>query len=124
MRVVALLLLLMLGCRADAVDAMARTTKLVDEQYSNVYVEVADICREQSHNWDSYDDCMQPWKVGADAVTSLRNVTLSLDADHGRKAFKSATCRWFEALSVVDALSPSPLPAAKAALRSRYRRRC
>jgi len=123
-RAVVLLLLLMLGCRADAIDAMARTTKLADEQYSIVLRDAADECLGGSDDWRQYDACVAPWLAGADAVISLRNVTLSLDADHGRKSFKSSACRWFDALTVVDTISPSPIPAVKAGLHSKYRRRC
>ena len=124
MRAVVLLLLLVLGCRADAIDAMARTTKLADEQYSVLLRDAADECLGGSDDWRQYDACMAPWLAGADAVLSLRNVTFSLDADHGRKAFRSSTCRWFDALTVVDTISPSPIPAIKAGLPSKYRRRC
>lgn len=123
-RVVGLLLLLLVGCRADAVDAMARTTKLADEQYSYELRDAADECLGGSDDWQEYDACMAPWLAGADAVVSLRNVTLSLDAQHGRKSFRSAACRWYEALIVLDTISPSPLPAVKAGLDSRHARRC
>ena len=123
-RLVTLLLLVCLGCRADAVDAMARTTKRADEQYSVLLRDAADECLGSSNDWRQYDSCMAPWLAGADAVISLRNVTLSLDADHGRKSFRSTTCRWFDALTIVDTVSPSPIPAVKAGLSSRYRRKC
>jgi hypothetical protein len=103
---------------------MARTTQLADEQYSAEFTEASHECRDSSSSWEEYDVCMAPWMAGADAVKALRNTTLALDARHGRKSFKSAACRWFEALSVLDTLSPSPLPAVKAGLNSRYTRRC
>lgn len=121
---IALLLLLTMGCRADAVDAMSRTTTRTDEQYSVLLRDAADECLGASDDWRQYDACMAPWLAGADAVISLRNVTLALDANHGRKAFRSNTCRWFEALTVVDTISPSPIPAVKAGLDTKYRRRC
>lgn len=103
---------------------MSNTTKLADEQYAGLLTNAADECLGASDDWMEYDACMAPWLAGADAIISLRNVTLSLDANHGRKAFKDTACRWFEALTVVDSISPSPIPAIKAGLSSRYRRRC
>lgn len=118
------ILLILVGCRADAVDAMSRTTQLADQQFSSEYKDAADECLADSDTMDEYEACMAPWDAGADAVKALRNVTLSLDPKHGRQAFRSAACRWHEALRVLDTISPSPLPAVKAGLESRFTRRC
>ncbi len=124
MRWLALALLLTLGCRADAVNAMSKTTRLADEQYSSAFTQAADICLRKSDTREAYDTCLAPWLVGADSVSALRATTLGLDIDHGKKAFRSASCRWLDALRVLDTLSPAPLPAVKAGLTSRYTRRC
>lgn len=115
--------LLLLGCRPGAVEKMAYVTQQIDTTYSVGYAEHAGVCLEYSPGWEEYDACMAPWEAGADAVRVLHATTLALDVAD-RPGYKAAGCAWFRAVGVVDAVSPMPLPAAKTALASRWRRKC
>lgn len=117
-------LVLLSGCRADAVDAMSRTTVLVDAQFAPPYRAALEACIEESSTREEYDACAAPWHAAADAVEALVNVTRTLDVAQGRRAFKGTACRWFDALGVVQATSPVYVPAVEAGLLSRWRRRC
>lgn len=112
------------GCRADAVYAMARTTALADAQYATAYTGAAADCLAASETRVQYDACMAPWNTAADAVRILRDTTLALDVSDSRRALKAQACRWFQALSVLDALSPVALPAVQAGLDSKWSRKC
>lgn len=117
-------LCLLLGCRAEATDAMSRNTLLIDQQFAAAYTEAAGECLSLSETREAYDICMEPWVRGVDAVRALRHTTLTLDVPQGRRAFRSAACRWFEAVGVVEAVAPVTLPAVQTALDSRWRRKC
>lgn len=116
-------LTLIFGCRI-AINNMARTTLLADQQFATEYSTAADECLRASDTRKEYDDCVAPWNAAADAVLALRNTALTLDSAQGRRAFRRSTCRWLEAARVVDALSPVPLPVIKTALDSKWRRKC
>jgi hypothetical protein len=117
-------LCLLLGCREEATDAMSRNTLLIDQQFAAAYSGAAQDCLDASETREAYDQCMAPWGQGVDAVRALRHTTLTLDVPQGRRAFRSAACRWFEAVGVVEAVAPVTLPAVQTALDSRWRRRC
>jgi hypothetical protein len=108
------------GCWTRAVEEAAHTTNRIDEQFSALYVEVNDICVRQSADWTEYDACIDPWKQEAAKVARLREVTLSLDAVHGRAARKVAACQWLQAVHNVH----HSLPARAVALSSKWRRKC
>ena len=123
-RVAALLVLLLGGCRADALDAMSKNTALVAEQFAAQYEGALEGCYEDAATREEYDACTAEWHAAADAVTALVNVTRTLDVAQGRRAFKGAGCAWLQALVVVDAVAPLPLPAVDVGLSSRWGRRC
>jgi len=103
---------------------MARTTKLIDEQYAVAYADAADACLEDSNVWEQYDACIEPWDAGADTIRGLYDATLILNLVQTRKAFKPAACRWFQAVTQVDALSPVEIPAVLVVLESKWNRKC
>jgi hypothetical protein len=103
---------------------MAHATKQIDQQYSAAYKDAAADCLGANEDWTGYDLCMEPWEEGADAVKILHSSALALDTASSRKSFQVAGCRWFRAVTVVDALSPVDLPATDVALASRWRRKC
>lgn len=117
-------LVLLVGCRDAAIDSMSRLTQLASQEYAAAYTRAAEDCLERAGTREEYDRCMAQWNAGEDALQSLRFVTRTLDGVQGRRNFKSAACRWFDALTVVQAASPVRLQAVTTGLESRWRRRC
>jgi hypothetical protein len=93
---------------------------LIDQQFSAVLEDHVEMCIQEAKSWAEFDRCIDPWKHEAAKIARLREVTLALDVAHTRAARKVVACEWF---NVVDKLVVKT-PAVRAALRSKWRKKC
>lgn len=124
MRLLLACLVLLMSCRPDAIDAMARTTVLADEQLAAATAPAVSACLEESQTLAEYKTCTAPWRAASDSVSALRQSTEALDVSTNRRSFRRSACAWYEAVMVLDAVSPVELPALQPAKTSKWSRRC
>jgi len=108
------------GCRPAAVEQMAQTTVLIDQQAARVYETHADVCRDTSDAWVEYDVCMAPWEGLLVSVLDLYAATRALDV--APRKFKPSACAWYAA--VVDVHTIVPLPVTTVVVASKLSKKC
>lgn len=122
------MLALLSGCKSAQVHSMARTTRIADMRFGDEYTAASNKAiaeaPEGKEGWDFYDAAMEMWYLAYAAMRNLIGATLSLDVSKSRHEFRAAGCRWYRSLEAVDETTPVELPAVKAGLDSRWRRRC
>lgn len=124
MRCAALLLAVVsMGCVKAQIDTIARNTRLIDSRFADEYSYAADLCLDQNETRTGYNACMVQWEETAVYVRMLIQHALSLDIVN-RRYFEANACRWYQMLELVDQTSPVTLPAAKAGLDSKWKRKC
>lgn len=103
---------------------MARNTRLVDQRFADEYSAAADDCLDANETRAGYDACMEKWETAAHSVRFLIATALALDIADGRDQFEEAACRWYRALQMVEAVSPTELPSVTAGLESKWKHKC
>ena len=115
---------LLSACQASSINSIARNTRLVDLRFADEYAAAADECLDANETREGYDACMVQWQTAAHAVRILIASALALDVADSRDHFEDMACRWYRALQMVQAVSPTDMPSVVAGLESKWKRKC